>query len=146
MIKYGVVKLDTLQRDLLSWDSLYIAGRLHKPVTILTPSSSPSSSSLPSSAAAAAAAAAASATVAAAQRLNLESALRVGLLLVEEERFSLRQLLRVVCGLSYEGDVRIGLAEDSSKVERIVQGNGVSMAVTVCASFLFCLVLPLDAT
>ena len=145
MIKYGVVKLDTLQRDLLSWDSLYIAGRLHKPVTILTPSSSPSSSSLPSSAAAAAAAAA-SATVAAAQRLNLESALRVGLLLVEEERFSLRQLLRVVCGLSYEGDVRIGLAEDSSKVERIVQGNGVSMAVTVCASFLFCLVLPLDAT
>ena len=142
MIKYGVVKLDTLQRDLLSWDSLYIAGRLHKPVTLLTPSSSPSSSSLPSSSAAAAA----STTVAAAQRLNLESALRVGLLLVEEERFSLRQLLRVVCGLSYEGDVRIGLAEDSSKVERIVQGNGVSMAVTVCASFLFCLVLPLDAT
>lgn len=31
-IKYGVVSLAALQRDLRNWDSLYCAGRLHKPV------------------------------------------------------------------------------------------------------------------
>ena len=35
MIKYGVVNLDTLQKDLSQWDTLYLAGRLHKPVKIL---------------------------------------------------------------------------------------------------------------
>jgi len=100
LIKYGVIRLTTLQRDLLQWDRLYIAGRLHKPVkTVIT-----------------------NPQIAAAQTLNLESALRVALLLLEEETFSLRQLLRVLCGLSYEGDLRMGLAEDSRKVERIVTG------------------------
>lgn len=101
LIKYGVVRLDTLQRDLLQWNSLYIAGRLHKPVqTLITDPQ-----------------------IAAAQSLNLESALRTALLLLEDETFSLRQLLRVLCGLSYEGDLRMGLAEDSRKVERIVTGS-----------------------
>ena len=31
-VKYGVVGLSTLLRDLSSWDSLLLAGRLHKPV------------------------------------------------------------------------------------------------------------------
>ena len=31
-IKYGVVGMDTLLRDLTSWESLLLAGRLHKPV------------------------------------------------------------------------------------------------------------------
>ncbi|MBE7181544.1 MAG: hypothetical protein INR71_10115, partial [Terriglobus roseus] len=35
MIKYGVVNLDTLARDLSTWDTLYLAGRLQKPVKIL---------------------------------------------------------------------------------------------------------------
>jgi translocator assembly and maintenance protein 41 len=101
LIKYGVVRQTTLQRDLLQWDRLYIAGRLQKPVkTLIT-----------------------SPQIAAAQALNLESALRIALLLLEDETFSLRQLLRVLCGLSYEGDLRMGLAEDSRKVERIVTGT-----------------------
>ncbi len=95
------MRLHTLQRDLLEWDSLYIAGRLHKPVKTLVTSPH----------------------IDAAQTLNLESALRVALLLLEEESFSLRQLLRVLCGLSYEGDLRMGVAEDSRKVERIVTGR-----------------------
>ena len=32
VIKYGVVGMDDLLRDLWTWDSLIVAGRLHKPV------------------------------------------------------------------------------------------------------------------
>ncbi|KAK5000739.1 Mitochondrial translocator assembly and maintenance protein 41, partial [Elasticomyces elasticus] len=35
MIKYGVVNLSTICRDLSEWDTLYLAGRLQKPVKIL---------------------------------------------------------------------------------------------------------------
>lgn len=35
LIKYGVVRLSALQRDLLHWSTLYCAGRLHKPVATL---------------------------------------------------------------------------------------------------------------
>lgn len=91
-----------MQRDLLDWDSLYLAGRLHKPVCTL----------------------ASSTAVMEAQTINLQSALRAALLLFDDEdKFSMRQLLRMLCALSYEGDMRMGLAEDSRKVERIVQGK-----------------------
>ena len=33
-IKYGVVSTARLQEDLHGWTDLYIAGRMHKPVTI----------------------------------------------------------------------------------------------------------------
>lgn len=32
VIKYGVISMDQLKRDLREWDSLYVAGRLQKPV------------------------------------------------------------------------------------------------------------------
>jgi len=35
MIKYGVIAVDRLEQDLVSWDSLYIGGRMHKPVLCL---------------------------------------------------------------------------------------------------------------
>lgn len=34
-VKYGVVALPTLLRDLRDWDALYVAGRMHKPVATL---------------------------------------------------------------------------------------------------------------
>lgn len=33
-IKYGVVSVDTLCNDLLNWETMYLSGRLHKPVSI----------------------------------------------------------------------------------------------------------------
>lgn len=36
MIKYGVVGMPAFQQDLQHWSHLYVAGRLHKPVAVLT--------------------------------------------------------------------------------------------------------------
>ena len=35
MIKYGVVSMHHLTRDLEEWETLYLAGRLQKPVNVL---------------------------------------------------------------------------------------------------------------
>jgi hypothetical protein len=34
-IKYGVTTVDNLCADLLGWKSLYMAGRMHKPIRII---------------------------------------------------------------------------------------------------------------
>ena len=34
-VKYGIIGLSELEKDLQEWDSLYVAGRLHKPVLIV---------------------------------------------------------------------------------------------------------------
>ena len=32
-IKYGVVTMDSLCKDLIEWNTLYLSGRMHKPVS-----------------------------------------------------------------------------------------------------------------
>lgn len=100
MIKYGVISLTSLLEDLTTWNTLYIAGRMHKPIHDVT--NHPA--------------------VRIAQERNLEAALYTALLLLPED-FTTKQLLGTICSLSYTGDVRMGIAEDTSKVERIVQGS-----------------------
>ncbi|KAJ5184387.1 Mitochondrial matrix Mmp37 [Penicillium cf. griseofulvum] len=101
MIKYGVVNLDTLSRDLTQWDTMYLAGRLQKPVKILRDHPK----------------------VRLANQMNLLSALRVALLLLPE-RFSEFELYSTIAGMSYMGDLRMALpAEDPSKVRNIVSGQ-----------------------
>ncbi|CAG7997116.1 unnamed protein product [Penicillium olsonii] len=101
MIKYGVVNLDTLCRDLTQWDTMYLAGRLHKPVKILRDHPK----------------------VRLANQVNLLSALRVALLLLPE-RFSEFELYTTIAGMSYMGDLRMALpAEDPGKVRNIVSGQ-----------------------
>lgn len=36
-IKYGVVSVDTLCKDLLDWETLYVSGRMQKPVSHMHP-------------------------------------------------------------------------------------------------------------
>ncbi|KAJ6109114.1 Phosphatidate cytidylyltransferase [Penicillium sp. IBT 16267x] len=94
LIKYGVVNLDTLCRDLTRWDTLYLAGRLQKPVKILRDHPK----------------------VRLANQMNLLSALRVALLLLPE-RFSEFELYSTIAGISYMGDLRMVLrAEDPGKI------------------------------
>lgn len=101
LIKYGVVNLDTLCRDLSQWDTLYLAGRLQKPVKILRDHP----------------------RVRLANQINLLSAVRVALLLLPAE-FSEFELYTTIAGISYMGDLRMSLpAEDPRKVRNIVSGQ-----------------------
>ncbi|CAF9932131.1 Phosphatidate cytidylyltransferase, mitochondrial [Imshaugia aleurites] len=99
LIKYGVVNLDTLCRDLSTWDTLYLAGRLQKPVKILRDDP----------------------RVRLANQVNLISAVRTALLLLPPE-FSEKDLYNTIAGISYLGDPRMSLgAENLNKVSNIVK-------------------------
>lgn len=100
MIKYGVVNLDTLSKDLSDWNTLYLAGRLQKPVKILRDDP----------------------RIRLANQVNLISALRTALLMLPE-KFSERQLYERIAGLSYLGDPRMNsyiTSENPNKVSNIV--------------------------
>ena len=99
LIKYGVVNLDTLCRDLSEWDTMYLAGRLQKPVKILRDDP----------------------RVRLANQINLLSAVRTALLLLPPN-FSERELYSSIAGLSYMGDPRMSFgAENQDKVANIVR-------------------------
>lgn len=100
--KYGVVTVSDLQHDLQRWDSLYLSGRLQKPVVTLTT---------------------APPGLQAALRSNVEAAAAAALLTLPE-RFAEKDFYAAIAGLSYTGDVRMRLAvEVRSKVGDLVRGN-----------------------
>ncbi|KAL2015751.1 hypothetical protein VTK56DRAFT_4879 [Thermocarpiscus australiensis] len=101
LIKYGVVQLSTLEQDLTQWDTLYLAGRLHKPVKILRDDPK----------------------IRLANQMNLLSALRTALLLLPPS-FTEEELYGTIAGISYLGDPRMALpTENPRKVKNIVGNN-----------------------
>ncbi|KIW07688.1 uncharacterized protein PV09_01627 [Verruconis gallopava] len=101
LIKYGVVNLDTLRNDLSTWDTLYLAGRLQKPVKILRDDPK----------------------VRLANQINLISAVRTALLMLPE-KFTERDLYAAITGISYQGDPRMRFgSENPRKVANIVDNQ-----------------------
>lgn len=101
MVKYGVVNIDTLCSDLTDWNTLYLAGRLQKPVKILRDDPQ----------------------VRLSNHVNLLSAIRVALLLLPE-RFSEKTLYCTIAAISYLGDPRMKLfTENPHKVNNIVNNQ-----------------------
>ncbi|SAM00576.1 hypothetical protein [Absidia glauca] len=92
VIKYGVVSIDKLCRDLIDWETLYVAGRMHKPVKILRDD----------------------ARVRLANQVNLTEAVRVALLTLPE-KFNEEQLFEKIAGISYVGDFRMTVGENPNK-------------------------------
>lgn len=100
--KYGIVSDRRFRQDLTQWDTLYLAGRLHKPVgDLIEPD----------------------AEITEAKRANLIYAFHAGILLLTE-KFTRTELLEAIVSISYLGDIRRLLAENPNKVRNIVQGQG----------------------
>jgi translocator assembly and maintenance protein 41 len=102
-VKYGVISTSSLNKDLSSWETLYISGRLQKPHLPLLPPSTLTSS----------------------LETNKKTALSLALILLGP-RFTEYQLWEKIAGISYAGDPRMSIpgAENPEKVRNIVRGEG----------------------
>lgn len=101
-IKYGVISTKNLIDDLIHWKTMYISGRLHKPVKVLKQNSD--------------------SRLEAALLSNLKSAINCAFLMLPES-FNEEELYLAITRLSYAGDFRMTVGEDRSKVENIVKPN-----------------------
>ena len=102
LIKYGVISKSRLITDLLEWDTLYVSGRLHKPVKLIV---------LPKSQ-----------DIHDAVKYNLVSAIHAAFLLLPES-FKEEDLYKKIASLSYSGDFRMTFGEDKGKVDKLVMPN-----------------------
>ncbi|OMJ09251.1 Phosphatidate cytidylyltransferase, mitochondrial [Smittium culicis] len=100
-VKYGVISLDSLVGDLLSWETCYVAGRMHKPTLNLIDNK----------------------FVRLCSRVNLATAARVALLSLPET-FSEKEFFTTIATLSYNGDMRFSVGgEAPNKISNIVNNQ-----------------------
>eukprot|EP00048_Salpingoeca_helianthica_P004306 m.75642 g.75642 ORF g.75642 m.75642 type:complete len:300 (+) comp13139_c0_seq4:234-1133(+) len=100
LVKYGVITVKDLISDLTHWDSLYLSGRLHKPVKFFSTT----------------------VEVADAQAHNLNMALAAARLTLPAA-FTEVELFNAIAVISYAGDPRMIAGENPDKVRNIVAGN-----------------------
>ncbi|QPG74485.1 hypothetical protein FOA43_001815 [Brettanomyces nanus] len=101
-LKYGVTSVENLVDDLTNWTTMYLSGRLHKPVAIVR--NAPKISLL--------------------EQFNLTSAVKLSLLLLNKPEINETELYEAITSISYLGDPRVKLGgENPYKVQNIVQGQ-----------------------
>jgi translocator assembly and maintenance protein 41 len=113
LVKYGVIHDETLKRDLREWNTMYIAGRLHKPTLPLYTTNDDEILELQ-------------------EGYNLKYAMSTALLLLSDKKDQIhRQQIDVtdifesIASLSYIGDPRFAAgAEDPMKVKKLVHSVG----------------------
>lgn len=98
LLKYGVVETSDLRRDLLEWEVLYVAGRLHKPVQLLKSTED----------------------LDLCMDANRDYAVHTALSMLPS-RFSEQDLFMMIASLSYTGDPRMLIGENPQKVRNLVE-------------------------
>ncbi|KAI9297917.1 mitochondrial matrix Mmp37 [Neoconidiobolus thromboides FSU 785] len=99
-VKYGVISIEKLVNDLVHWDTLYLAGRMQKPLKILKDDPH----------------------VKIANQINRSHALRASLLMLPKT-FTIEELFTVLVSISYMGDFRMIVGENPKKVQNIVKAQ-----------------------
>mmetsp|Transcript_18344 Transcript_18344/g.42289 ORF Transcript_18344/g.42289 Transcript_18344/m.42289 type:complete len:399 (-) Transcript_18344:537-1733(-) len=109
-MKYGVIDREDLERDLTEWESLYLAGRLHKPTLPIVANDD---------------------KLLGAQIKNLRAAMAAALILSPPSTSKnstivpWSSLYRQIAALSYTGDFRMQVGgEDPKKLDKLVQAPG----------------------
>lgn len=101
-LKYGITSVDTLIDDLANWSTMYLAGRLHKPVAIVQNS----------------------AQLLFLNQYNLTNAVKLSILLLNKRSIKESELYLSIAGLSYMGDPRLKVqGENPDKVKNIVENQ-----------------------
>lgn len=93
LLKYGVISKEHFILDMVHWNNMYVAGRLHKPVHIIK--DNPYMHSY--------------------LGINHEQAVRAALLLLPN-KFTRVELFQTIASLSYIGDPRMIIGENPKKV------------------------------
>ncbi|ABN66757.2 predicted protein, partial [Scheffersomyces stipitis CBS 6054] len=100
LVKYGTMSINASLLDLCEWTSLYLAGRLQKPVNFVKDDDI---------------------RIKFLNQYNLKNAMTVAILLMESNQFNERQLYEQITRLSYLGDFRMYIGgENPNKVQNIV--------------------------
>lgn len=99
--KYGVIEYFDFLEQLRTWESFFIAGRFQKPVLPMKTNT----------------------LLDDAIYYNRKKALYTSLLTLIPAAISLNEVYENLCSLSYNGDFRMGFAENPRKVSNIVLGN-----------------------
>ena len=99
--KYGTIERLDLQNHLYYWDSFYMPGRFQKVVYPIKDTDG----------------------LEEAIKTNRENALMITSYLLNKEKTTKKELLNVLCSLSYLGDTRMKIAENPKKVENIVNAS-----------------------
>jgi translocator assembly and maintenance protein 41 len=122
LMKYGIINKSYALKDLHTWSNLYLAGRLHKPVHLLTSSIS--------------------SVLEEAILANHHHAVNTSLLMLPEQ-FTDLELFLTIASLSYTGDIRMIVGAENPKKVRIfiVADCIVSHPVDRGFTFLFFLLL-----
>jgi len=101
LFKYGVVSVDTLLKDLNSWDSLYSSARMMNPHSVICETDS----------------------IRIARIGNFEAAFRLALLLLpHDQEFDVLDLYYNICSLGFQGDIK-WISENPNKIKNIVEQN-----------------------
>ena len=97
----GIINKNDLLNDLCNWKNFYMAGRFQKQMLTIKSDDEIDKAILE----------------------NRKNAIVTSLLMINNQKATLYDLLKTICSLSYLGDVRMGIAENPHKIDNLVKGG-----------------------